>query len=195
MRRPLLVIVLLLAAAAPASAHRLKLFAAVADGTISGYGFFIGGGRPQAATLLIRDAAGAEVFRGTTDAKGAFAWRPPRPADFTLTLDARDGHVAEATIDADRFGGTPVGALAAASEPAEKPAPAAAGPDPALIQAIDSAVDAAVARQVRPLLEAYAEADGRIRFNDVIGGVGMIVGLAGAALWASGRKRRTGGAP
>jgi nickel transport protein len=49
-------------------------------------------------------------------------------------------------------------------------------------------VDTAVARQIRPLLEAQAEADGRVRFNDVMGGIGMIVGLAGAALWASARR-------
>ncbi|NLH79539.1 MAG: hypothetical protein GX458_01670, partial [Phyllobacteriaceae bacterium] len=59
----------------------------------------------------------------------------------------------------------------------------------ALTRQIERAVDVAVARQLRPLLEAYDQAEGRLRFNDVAGGIGMIVGLAGAALWVSARRR------
>ena len=54
---------------------------------------------------------------------------------------------------------------------------------------IAKAVDAAVARQIRPLLEAYDAADGRVRFNDLIGGLGWIAGIAG--LWAWFRSRRS----
>ena len=46
-----------------------------------------------------------------------------------------------------------------------------------------------MSRQTRPLLEALERAEARLRFNDVAGGVGMIVGLVGAALWASSRRR------
>ena len=193
--RALLALAILAVLAEPAAAHRLKLFATVEAGAIAGYGFFIGGGRPQGATLVIRDAAGAEVFRGATDDAGVFSWRPPAPGDFALTIDARDGHVAEARIGADRFAGDASGAAPAAAAPAPAataPIPAAGtacAPDPGVLAAIDRAVDTAVARQVRPLLEAYAEAEGRVRFNDVAGGIGMIVGLAGIALWASARRR------
>lgn len=55
---------------------------------------------------------------------------------------------------------------------------------------VEAAVDRAVARQIRPLLEAYDAAEGRARFNDVMGGIGMIIGLAGMALWASARRRK-----
>ena len=194
--RALLALVILAGLAGPAAAHRLKLFATVDDGAITGYGFFIGGGRPQGATLVIRDAAGAEVFRGATDDTGAFSWPPPAPGDFALTIDARDGHVAEARIGADRFAGDALGAAPAAAAPAPAAtasvpaAGTACAPDPAaLAAAIDRAVDTAVARATRPLLEAYAEAEGRVRFNDVASGIGMIVGLAGIALWASARRR------
>lgn len=207
MRTALLALTLLLVAA-PASAHRLKLFATVEDGTVTGYAFFIGGGRPQGAMLLIRGASGQELYRGTTDDRGQFSWRPQAPADLVLTVDARDGHVAEARLAADRFSGV---ARAVSSHAATPPAPhssglgdtglggAAAKPggvDAAVLAGlIDQAVDRAVSRQVRPLLEAYDEADGKVRINDVIGGVGMIVGLAGIALWASSRRsRRAGGA-
>lgn len=199
MRVPFLALALLLVAAQPAGAHRLKVFATVDDGAIAGYAFFIGGGRPQAATIVIRDAEGRELYRGVTDAQGIFAWRAPQPADFTVLIDARDGHVAETRIAADRFAGTSAGPVAAVASPsappgAASPPAAAGGIDPAMLaDVVDRSVDRAVARQVRPLLEAYDAAEGRVRFNDIAGGLGMIVGLAGIALWAASRRRA--GAP
>ncbi len=185
--RLLLALACLLAFTAPAAAHRLKLFATVEDGAITGYAFFIGGGRPEGAELIVHDGQGKEIYRGTTDAQGGFTWTPPKPDDYRLTLDARDGHMAEATIGAERLGGT-----AAPAAPASAPAPATLAA-PADTAAIERAVDKAVERQIRPLLEAYAEAEGRIRFNDVMGGIGMIVGLAGIGLWASARRKSRDG--
>lgn len=184
-RALLLALALLLASAMPAAAHRLKLFATVEDGAITGYAFFVGGGRPQGSTIVIRDGAGTEVFRTVTDDEGRFAWTPAGPDRFTVTVDARDGHAAETVLEAERFGAAP---------PSRSPAPAGTptAPPPSASDAamIEAAVDRAVARQIRPLLEAYDAAEGRARFNDVMGGIGMIIGLAGMALWASARRRK-----
>lgn len=176
----------------------MKLFAAVEDGIVTGHGFFIGGGRPQGATIIIRDAGGRELYRGNTDDHGAFSWRPPQVTDLVLVIDARDGHVAEAKIAADRFTGTKAKESAAVMESGSTPAAApgkASGcrtdaESAALAAIVDRSVDRAVSRQVRPLLEAYEAADGRIRLNDIAGGVGMILGIAGIGLWAASRRRR-----
>jgi len=191
MRLLLLTLVLLPILASPAHAHRLKVFATVEDGTIDGYGFFIGGGRPQEATFIVQDSTGAELFRGRTDIEGGFAWRPDHGRDFIVVIDAGDGHVAQAKIAASRFADYEGGIVAPAL--AEETAGAGIAVDPAapddLARMIDASVDRAVSRQVRPLLEAYDEADGKVRFNDVIGGIGMIVGLAGMAMWGLARRR------
>lgn len=192
--RALLVLVFLLLAAKPADAHRLKVFATVEDGTVGGYGFFIGGGRPEQATIIVQDGVGTELYRGKTDDAGAFAWRPEHGGDFVIIIDAGDGHVAQTKIPATRFadGGVATaeagpaadGAASAAGGPGETatvPAEAAVPDD--LVRTIDRSVDRAVARQMRPLLEAYEAAEGATRFNDVVGGIGMIVGLAGMAMW------------
>jgi nickel transport protein len=192
MRAPVAVAVLaaMLLWPVAADAHRLKLFATVEDGTVSGYAFFIGGGRPEGAALVIRDGEGRELYRGTTDAAGTFSWRPPQASDLTLLVDAGDGHVAEAAITEGRFSvveGSATAAAAADSAGAESGVLPADAKD--LADMIGRSVDRAVSRQVRPLLEAYAAAEGRVRFNDVAGGIGMIIGLAGVALWALGRRR------
>jgi nickel transport protein len=196
----------LLALANPAAAHRLKLFVTVEGDTVSGYAFFVGGGRPQGVAVVIKDSANAEVFRGTTNDDGAFAWKAPHPADYTLSIDTGDGHMVEERIAAARFaGGAPTTAPAPApSAPAPSPPPAAASaaapptatapacttPDPATLAAmVEAATERALARQLRPLIEAQSEAESRLRVNDIVGGVGMIVGLAGAWMWALARRR------
>lgn len=196
MRRHILALSFVLATAFPAQAHRLKVFATVEDGAVSGYGFFIGGGRPEGSTVIIRDAAGKEVYRGATDSEGRFSWRPEKPSTLTIIVDTREGHVAETRISEDRFAGAiPTGAAPAGNIPAARDAtsPAAGvnteGCATNTGAAIASLVDQAVARQVRPLMESLETAEGRIRFNDVAGGVGMIFGLAGIALWAASRRR------
>ena len=59
---------------------------------------------PLTATLRRLDAAGAEVFRGKTDERGTFRWRPTSPADYTVTVDAGDEHWVDGNITADRLG-------------------------------------------------------------------------------------------
>lgn len=186
-------LVLLLALAAPAAAHSLKVFATVEAGTVSGYGFFIGGGRAADSTVTARDGAGATVHEGTTDAEGRFSFTPAAPieGDLTVTIDSGGGHMGTITLDAARFGPAPAPAPDPEPIPAEAPADVARPPAPdpeALAALIEHRVEVAVARQIRPLLEAQAEAEARIRLRDVVGGLGMIAGLVGFGLWAYGRR-------
>lgn len=181
MRPVVVALIAMMLAATPAEAHRLRVFATVEGGAIEGYAFFVGGGRPDgAAVRFVR--AGDVVHATTTDAEGAFAWRPEEPGPLTVVVDPGGGHTAEVTLGAERFGAAPAGDATPVS------AAATASPD-ALDPSLEAAIEAAVARQIRPLLEAQAEAESRIRFNDVMGGIGMIVGLAGVALWARTRTR------
>lgn len=181
----LLAAALLCAAPGPAAAHRLKAFATVAGGAVSGYGFLVGGGRASGAVVTATGPDGAPLWRGVADAEGAFRFPAPAAGPVTVVIDAGDGHAARITLPADRFGAAPAPA-APAADPAG-PAPAAPLPA-ALAPALEAAVAAAVAREIRPLHEALAAAEARVRFNDVAGGVGMILGMAGAALWALSRR-------
>jgi nickel transport protein len=200
MTRLIAIALALLALANPAMAHRLKLFVTVEGATVTGYAFFVGGGRPQGVTVIVKDGTNAEVFRGTTDEAGAFAWTAPRAADYTLSIDTGDGHMVEERIAANRFAGIPAATAPASAPPspvpspppaaAAAPAPPACSPDPATLSAlVEAATERALARHIRPLIEAQNEAESRLRLNDIVGGVGMIIGLAGAWMWALARRR------
>lgn len=141
MRSLLLAFLLALGAALPAQAHGLKVFAALEGDTLRGYAYFVGGGRPAGAQVVIRNAAGTEVYRGQTDGAGAFAWKLPALDRWTVVVDTREGHMA-------------------AFSPGNELAP-----------------------------------EERIRLMDVVGGIGMILGLAGIALWFSAHRPRRDSRP
>lgn len=167
-----------LAMAAPAAAHALRVFARAEAGQVSGYGFFIGGGRAAGVVWTAR-AGETLLAEGHTDAGGGFAFAlPPRfDQPVVITLDTRDGHMARADIAA---GGSPQAAVAGAiADPGANPG---AAPDTA-------AIAAAVAHEVAPLMERIDQMDARLRLTDALSGIFLILGLAGMALWARGRRR------
>jgi len=193
MRRSSLALLLLLAALGPAEAHKLKVFAAVEGNSIRGYAFFIGGGRAEQTPWVAKDANGAELGTGKTDDDGRFALglSGTPTSGVTITVDTHEGHIASATLPASRFGAGPpgdtTGAIAAA--PAATPSAAATAPmaeDPRL----PALVEAAVQRQVEPLMEQIDQMDSRLRFSDIVSGVFLILGLAGMASWVLGRRRK-----
>jgi len=192
MKRLLLAVTLVLAVLGPAEAHKLKVFAAVEGHSIHGYAFFIGGGRAENTSYVARDAGGTELADGLTDSNGAFAFDLTKPpaSDVTITVDTHEGHIASATLPVSRFGATVL--PAAASKPAASglqtdlaPAPAAAPGN----AEIASLVDAAVQRQVEPLMEQIDRMESRLRLTDTVSGVFLILGLAGMASWALGRRK------
>lgn len=181
MIRLLLSLLTALALMGPAEAHRLKVFATVEGTQAKGYAFFIGGGRAERTPWVAKDAAGSQIAQGSTDEEGRFAFAvvPPPTSDITVAVDTREGHIAFATLPATRFAGgvgSPV-PQAVASTLAAPEAP------------IDARVEAAVQRQIEPLMEQIDRMESRLRFTDMVSGVFLILGLAGMALWAKGRRR------
>lgn len=190
--RVLLALVLALMLASPAAAHSLRVFAQVLEGQVSGYGFFIGGGRPAGASWRAQ-IGDQPLAQGVTDAAGGFAFAAPEAvaAPVTVTLNTGEGHIAHATLPPERFSGpgAPQALPAARVAPVPGAKPASA-PDPAALAAlVEAATARATAREVAPLIERIEAMDARMRLTDLISGLCLIAGLAGVALWARGRRR------
>lgn len=194
----------MLGTAGEALAHKMKLFATAEGAVVSGYVYFSPGGRAQDAMITAATPDGSTVFQGRTNEQGEFRFEARQRADHMIAADGGDGHEASFTIRAAELpeslpaapqpGAAPVPPPAApvATPAAATPAaPSAVSPPPADLVAL---IEQAVARQVRPLreqLDAYEES---VRWHDVLGGIGYIVGLAGLAYGyaarAAGRPRR-----
>lgn len=190
MTRIPLALALLIALASPAAAHKLKVFATVTGAEVTGYAFFVGGGRAQGTGWIARDAAGTQVASGKTDAEGRYRFTPPAGAgDLTVTVNTEEGHIAQAVLPAARLDGTAAAsagpAAGASLAAAGVVTPAAAPRDDAALAAL---VEAAVQRQVEPLQEQIEAMDARLRLTDVMSGIFLIIGLAGIGLFLRGRR-------
>ncbi|MDV7145763.1 cobalamin biosynthesis protein CbiL [Tropicimonas sp. TH_r6] len=172
--------------AGPSAAHSLRVFATVEAGQVVGYGFFVGGGRPQHAAWTA-SLSGHAVADGTTDAEGAFSFAAPSPVDapLTVTINSGEGHVASRDLGPDRFGAAE-GATVTAHRAAIATPPDDSTPEPSDIS--PDMIRAAVAREIAPLLERIEQMDARMRLTDILSGLCLIFGIAGIALWARGRR-------
>ncbi len=181
------------AAAGPAAAHKLRLFATVDGDSIVGSAYFGGGKYPRGVPVRAYGPDGAVLGEAVTDDKGAF--RLPVAAgggDVRLEVNAGDGHLAETVIPATALPGggggsaSPVMATGRADG-----ADGAVGSESTVTAACNlSEVDALLTRKLVPLeMQLQAESDS-VRFRDVLGGIGYILGLTGVALWVQTRRRR-----
>ncbi len=179
----------------PASAHKLKVFAAVEGDTVSGYAFFIGGGRAQDTDWTVKNAAGEVIGTGKTNTEGEFGFTVPQSvsSDITITVNTQEGHIASKTLAVTRFSAVTDSAAAdvpAAAEAATDSPAAAVAAEPSLFERqMQALVETAVQRQVEPLLERIEEMDSRLRYTDILSGLFLIAGLAGIGLWAFGRRK------
>lgn len=195
----------LLGSAPEALAHKMRLFATVervtegtAKGTmVSGYVYFSPGGRAQDVLVTAATAGGTPVFQGRTDDRGEFRFEARRQADHVIDADGGDGHKAGFTIKAAELPD---------SLPGSAPAPSlqtvatglavatATAPAPPISSDLAALVEQSVARQVRPLREQLDAYEETIRWHDVLGGLGTIIGFAGLAYGlatrSQGRQRR-----
>ncbi len=192
---PLAPLLMLMLAAPPALAHKLKVFAAAEGAAITGTAYFAGGGKAAQSAGRLLGADGAVVAEFRTDADGHFRLSVPLRQDYRVAVDSGDGHVAEALVRADEL--PPSLPTPAASATLPDPAALVEVPDPAPAPtSIDSpplaaeAIEAAVARQILPLRQQIDAMEDRARFSDIMGGVGSIFGLFGIWAWVAARRGR-----
>ncbi len=179
---------LILLSPSPVLAHSMEVFATVEGKTIQGRANFHDGTPARNADVKAFDPAGEEIGRTKTDEQGKFSLEARFRCDHRLLVDTNDGHGVEYTI-------------LAKSLPADLPSRgrsdatadqvhADAGVDQehtqesALLKDIHDDVDALQDQLHRCQYSMQAQLDQyehRIRFRDILGGIGFIVGLAGAA--------------
>lgn len=189
---------LVLLAALPASAHRLKVFATAEGRKISGYAYFPGGGRAVRVPVLATGPGGEELGRTTTDEKGCFSLEAKWRCDHTLVVETPDGHKATYRVEAAELPSDlpPLGGAGRQGAPrpqghgtGEKGQPQVAAGPVKSGQVLEDAVARAVARELRPLREQLERYEAKRRLHDIIGGIGYILGISGVAFYLLARRR------
>lgn len=172
-------------------AHKIKVFATVEGDKISGYAYLGGGARVKNAAVRILAADDTVLKETVTDTAGAFRFQAKSPVDHRIIVDAGGGHVAEFTVKAAEL---------AELAPSDTTSPAITVADEAYSHSeidnrlsttqLQAVVDKAVARQLRPLREQLDAYQAEVRWRDVLGGIGYIIGIAGIAFYFLGRRQQ-----
>lgn len=187
-----------------ASAHKLVVFASVDGRTVRGEAYFHGGSAAQGAEVRVLDPQGNELAKTTTDSEGLFAFEPPVRCALKLVVTTGEGHSAEFTVPADELPDALPGATNPAQQAARQPGqsnpPSATGtgqpatplPETEGIASPETLAweVAQLRKQVQALRQEVFHYEQKVRWHDVLGGIGYILGLSGAAFYLLGAKRR-----
>lgn len=195
----LLSMVFALAAAGPAWAHRVTVFAWVENETVYTESKFSGGKRVKGGQIVVYDPGGTPLLTGKTNDQGEFAFKVPQRTPLKIVLQAGMGHRGEWTIPAEEIEAVPPNQRAALQpqEPTEtasvKPSapvsissPSGCGP-----QDIQLAVEKALDKKLKPILKMLAESrDKGPTATDIFSGIGYIFGLVGAGAYFHYRRKK-----
>jgi len=198
-----LALAILLLWPAPAFAHKLYVFAEVQGTTIQGRAYFPGDVPARNSEVIARDATGRELDRTKTGDDGKFTFRVRQRVDYRLAAQTPDGHSGQYVVHASELPGSlatdpatgsgsqPVSQAtdraAGSAAPADKNnEPAAAGDPLADLRAQIGDIRT----QIGELRRQIFESDERLRFRDILGGIGFILGLAGAAFYMKARRSK-----
>ena len=185
---------LLLFMAGLATAHKLTVFAWVEGDTVHGQSKFSGGRRPKRAQIIVTDPKGHELLKTQTDESGAFSFAVPRKIGLRIQVVAGEGHRGEWLLSAEELGAPvtksyppPSDTPPASSLNENPPASATAGDALAQRRMIEEILD----QKLRPVLYKLSEAQTRkVSLQDIIGGIGYIIGLMGIVLYYKSRSRK-----
>lgn len=188
----LLVTLCLMLHAPLAWTHGINLFATVEGTSIQGTLLYADGTPAVSAPVMAYAPDGEVIAEATTDNTGRFVFEARVRVRHRLVGDAGQGHRGLFTIAAEDLPASLPEPGAPVSEPLAEPSPietptVEAG---ALPNDLDARLEAAVARQLRPLREQLDGYENSIRVRDVMGGIGYLFGLAGLIVLLKHRKAR-----
>lgn len=188
-------LLIIIGLSSPAQAHKITLFAAARGALIEGQVSLQGGAPAPDTRLTIFDGTGREVIKLVTDKDGKFSYEPHYLSDYRVVANAGFGHKVETTIPASQLPAdlpqTDPASEAATVKSDQRPNLKAGEPATAPIPRDD------VVRELRVLSGQIADLRMEVdrwrehqRFQDIVGGVGYIVGIAGLAFFLMGYRRR-----
>jgi nickel transport protein len=187
--------IVLLAMSPSASAHRVNIFAYVEGNQVVVECSFSKTRPVRAGQIAVYAGASDQILlTGTTDDAGVFRFPVPDQAKTTglrLALQAGEGHANQWTMDPGEFASAPSPTPQAPPQTAEQPSP----PDPTPVPAPSSGItareveaivstllDAKLDAKLAPLRRALLEDQGP-RLQDILGGIGWIMGIIGVAAY------------
>lgn len=176
----------------PALAHKVIAGVFPSGDAIEGEIGFSNGDMAVEAEVIVTGPDGAELGRAVTDADGFFTYVPTAAVAHTFRSDLGAGHVAEIVMEAAEVAKIMgVAALEAEAESApEIPAAETGGVMVASLTDEERLAIAEVVRnEMRPLRREIAAYREHNDFQNILGGIGYIIGLFGLGFYLAARRK------
>jgi nickel transport protein len=205
---------MILLATATAWCHGISVFAWVEGELVHVESKFSGGKRPVNATVRVFDPEGKELLSGTTDDKGAWSFDLPQHTALKIVLEAGMGHRGEWTLSAEEVG-APSSAASENVTPQSLPSPQSADtlptesttvvptpvvptpvvPTPVVptAEGLDARLRTVLAAELATVTARLAHLEARLdgpSLQDILGGLGYILGLVGIGAYVQARRMR-----
>lgn len=209
LRIQLLILVLLSAIwhATPAVAHKVVVFATAEGKTIEGEVYFRGGIPARQVKVTAVGPQGELLGKTTTDEEGKFSLAVRFRCDHRLIADAGEGHGAEYTVAGEQLPddlpslGSPGQPSTGQAGKTETPstvnqnqgsAPAESAQIPIAIagnQDLRAGIQA-LGKQIAALRRDLDKYNNQLRLQDILGGIGYILGIMGLVFYFLGVRRK-----
>ena len=184
---------LLLLAPSTARAHKIKCFASADGAAITGYAW-AGSTRLADIAVTVSGPDGRVLAEGRTDVNGEFSVSIKHRCEHTVVIRTDDGHQARFSVAAEDFpDGLPTLDQAGGGEPGPRACPGVDGveaPGGEAPVGLQQAIGEAVRKEVAPLRRQLNELAERRTLQDVLGGIGYLLGLTGLAFYFLGVRKR-----
>ena len=179
--------ILVISTPLPAFAHKVIIFAWVEGDTVFTESKFSGGKRAINAQVQVFDREDKQLLEGKTDNKGEFSFKIPKLTDLRIVLTAGTGHKGEWTIPESEI--QEAGGVSGEKKAEEPSQPTAVG---LTKEEIKDLIDDSLDRKLRPIVRMMTESQSKgPSVNEIVGGIGYIVGLMGVALYFKNRGKKS----
>jgi nickel transport protein len=163
-----------------AQAHKVNVFAYAEGDQVYVEGYFSDGTKAKNSDVTVADASGRRLLQGKTNEQGDFTFPITERQALQITLNAGQGHQAIYDIPVDEVAGQNAASSplpADADDPPPNAGSASEADDGASVS--EAMIRKAVAQGVLPLARQISELKERRGLSDIVGGIGLIVGILG----------------
>jgi len=172
--------------------HKINIFATVEGNKIYTQSYASDGGKIKGGTIEVYDKAGNKILTGITDSLGEFSFNIPKKDDLKIVVIGGMGHRAETIISAQDLPEIDNPKLEKTQfkpkkESVQSPVITNVEIDTIVIKRlIEDAFDRKFHSVIKLIAEQKKE---RVRFTDIIGGIGYIFGIIGIFAYFMGKKK------
>lgn len=167
-----------------ANAHNVLGGVYAIGSTIEGeIGFSNGDMAPEGTEVIVFDNLGNELGRVKTDEHGLFAFEASKRVEHFFYANLSSGHVVEMSLPADQLPASLAGEDAQTGSMQQAEYKASINTESVNQAQLQSMIEEAVAKQVKPLRQELAAYKEKAELQDILGGIGYIFGLCGFGVW------------